>query len=167
MKSSFFILLILSAVAAGQESLKNADFTAVRPDGKPTPLHWYLDGNCTITASKSDGAQVTVTAAGKKDGRLTQSLDVSPQSTYIVSAEIKATVAGMAYVQIEFLDGGNEIKSMPRIDSEKNGDAWTPVTLEFSTKEAKRFSVLCRFEQTARTSGQSASFRNIRVQKKQ
>jgi len=38
-----------------------------------------------------------------------------------------------------------------------------PGTLTFPTMEARRFSVLCRFEQTARTVGHTASFRNLRV----
>ena len=153
----------LTAFADDGNLLANADFLAARPDGKPGPLHWYLEGNCSIATSATEGAQVKVNAAGKKNGRLTQSFDVSPQSNYIVTAEIKGTVAQMAFLQIEFLDGGNEIKTLPRLDSEKCGETWTAVTVKVPTQQAKRISVILKFEQTEGTVGQTASLRNVRV----
>jgi len=155
--------ITLTALAADENLLSNADFMAARTDGKPAPLHWYLEGNCSITASQAEGAQLKVNAVGKKDGRLTQSFDVSAQSHYVVTAEIKGTVAQMASLQIEFLDGGNEIKALPRLNSEKCGEAWTPVIVKVATEQAKRISVIFHFEQTERTVGQTASIRNVRV----
>jgi hypothetical protein len=166
LKASLWIALTFTTLvtsAAEQNLLKNADFTQTRTDGKPAPQDWYVEGNCALTISKTDGLEVRVKAAGKKDGRLAQSLDVAPQSTYVVTAEIKGSVSQMAYLQIEFLNGGLEIKTMPRLDSAKGGTDWTPVTLKIATQDAKRFSVMCRFEQSERTVGQTASFRNLRL----
>ncbi len=153
----------LTTFADDGNLLTNADFLAARPDGKTAPLHWYLEGNCSIATSAAEGAQIKVNAVGKKDGRLTQSFDVSAQSTYVVTAEIKGTVPQMAFLQIEFLDGGNEIKALPRLDSEKCGDTWTAVTMKVPTQQAKRISVIFHFEQTERTVGQTASLRHVRV----
>ena len=149
--------------AADQNLLKNADFTEKRPDGKPAPLAWYREGNCSLAVSQTDGLQVTVTSKGKKDGRFAQSIDVESGKTYIVSAEVKATVNEMAYLEIEFLNGGLEIKSMPRMDSSKCTTEWKTIELKVATREVKRFSVMCRFEQSDRAVGQTASFRKLKV----
>jgi len=68
-----------------------------------------------------------VTINARRQGRrLTQSIDVC-SGAYVVTAGSRADRTDCLPPD-RVLDGGNEIKTMPRIDSARSGTEWTPVT---------------------------------------
>ncbi len=100
-------------------------------------------------------------AGGDGYGSFTQDIPVTREnSKLLLTGELKSSKKGMCFLQVKLKKGKQELK---RMTSGESDIQWGSAKIEFSSENADKVSVLCRFKQTDEFLDQSAWFANMKL----
>ncbi|MFP4057870.1 MAG: hypothetical protein ACLF0G_13470 [Candidatus Brocadiia bacterium] len=158
------LLLVLggSRLDAGESLLANGDF-AKGLEGwwvPETPQKLSLDAEHAPEGHRQC-LRVDIRTEAKHYGQVGQYLEgIEPRTVYTLEGLAQGSREGLAFFQVKLLRGREEFR---RITTSGAGTAWTPIACNFSTEDADRVAVLCRFRQGSEAVGHSAWFAGLRL----
>lgn len=160
----------LNCTAAASEEanlLKNGGFAAAAED---LPADWTVrDSGQKVSLDKQEkpaGAPQSlrvdvVKDAGEKYGEILQSVTVKPGTLYRLQGDLRMTQPRLGVYQIKLYKGKQEIDRIST-DEARPGQ-WQTLVKEFSSDEADRAEVLCRWRQNRTTVGQTVWFGSVKL----
>jgi len=157
----------ISADTAGEalhNLLKNSDFSTLNAAGQPEFWTGATKAQ-TIRVTPPDESAgkralaIKVLQSEKNLGQFYQSVAVNPGKRYQLYGKIKASVKGMATIQIKRYKKGKEVD---RFSTPSNKDSdWQSIDRRFESMDADHVQILCRFRQTKEQIGQEAWFADL------
>jgi len=161
------VLNAAAAVRGEGNLLRNGDFAA---EAGGRPAEWTVrDSGQKVSLDEQEkpaGAQQSlrldvVRDAGERYGEILQALPVKPGTLYRLQGELRITQARLGVYQVKLYKAGKEIERIST--DEAVCGPWQTLTKEFSSGEADRAEVLCRWRQNRTTVGQTAWFARVRL----
>lgn len=150
--------------------LENGDFALINSKGVPVRWNFPNIAKQEIAEDKlekPDGVtasiKVSIKNSHKNYGQIVQTVKVIPNTDYILSGTLKATMPKLAFFQVKLRSKNKTIK---RITSSLNSTGWETINLEFSTETADKIIVLCRFIQSAKAAKETVWFADLKLVKK-
>lgn len=164
--ASAFIFNANCEEAKEKNLIKNGDFSVVR---RGRPRNWKVAFKQDISKDKTEkpeGCANSLKVVIKKTYKYQGSIycivqDIKPDMDYFLSAQVKSTMKRCAFIQIKLLKDGKEIKRISTKPSSKEG--WVTLEKEFSSRQANSILILCRFNQTKETVGQTVWFADVKL----
>ncbi|NQT87423.1 right-handed parallel beta-helix repeat-containing protein [bacterium] len=162
MRSALLLLLLTSALAAGENLFPNGDL-AKGLEG------WYApDSPHRVTFEAKDlppgaprSVRIDITKEAANLGQLGRYISgLKKHTTYTVQAMARSSIRGMAYVQIKLIRDKRELR---RIGSDRSDVKWTRIIQEFDTGDADRVAVLCRYRQSREAVGSTVWFADVQL----
>ncbi|MDF3131104.1 carbohydrate binding domain-containing protein [Kiritimatiellaeota bacterium B1221] len=160
-----FFVLSCSLFLLGQEGnvLKNGDFSAVSEKG--TPARWTIPQSAdvvkVIPRESEEGAkavEVTLGPPQKGQGQILQRFPVQKNHIYLLSGEMKSSVAQTGFFQVKLYKNKKE---MSRKSLGRSSKTWNTVSGEFYVGDADMAEVLLRYYLKDSTEGSTVEFANI------
>ena len=162
-----FAACLVVQTAVGENLLRNGAFAEPVSDANPLPLNWRVapqdSAEVSLARGGSDGPVLTATIAStsSSQGQVSQRVATRPNRRLLVTADVRSSVAGAAFVQVKRYAGRRELE---RIALPASGTEWRTVELEIDSREADAVEVICRWKRDEKYQGGTAAFRNIRME---
>ncbi len=161
-------VLLFAAGASGAEPagpsalLRNGSFRELTDTGGPAGWRIVEEGQKTVVDSAAGVLRVDIASARTSDGQIGQRVKgLRPERAYVVSAQLRSSKPGIAYLQVKRHRGGHELQ---RITAPQRSDtAWRDAEVTFPVGDADEVEVLCRFRQKDDTLGQTVWFRAVQL----
>lgn len=162
-----FAACLVVQTAVGENLLRNGAFAEPVSDANPLPLNWHVapqdSAEVSLARGGSDGPVLTaaIASTSSSQGQVSQRVATRPNRRLLVTADVRSSVAGAAFVQVKRYAGRRELE---RIALPASGTEWRTVELEIDSREADAVEVICRWKRDEKYQGGTAAFRNIRME---
>lgn len=161
-------LLLGADTAPKVNLLKNGELTDVDAKGSPKGWTLYAVGQDVSTdvadhpEAAASSLRIVIKTEGDAQGSVAQKLkDLPPHVKLTLTADVKATADGIAFLQIKGKSSKQEVFRTSSPDA--TAGAWRKLTMTVDTGEADELSVQCRFRQGAEAVGQTVWFANVQL----
>lgn len=154
-------IMAVEAVKVANNLLQNGVLRVSPSMGRPK--YWKKVKSTVVKNNKDDlpenakfNMTISIDKKAKYYGYINQKIKLSnSQGKYKISAVIKSSVPGLAFVQVKLLKGRKSIK---RINTSLSKLDWAKVSKTFSAQGADSIEVLLRWKQSEEAVGENVSF---------
>lgn len=159
------IYLSVFTLTGAEQLLKNGDFSVLNEENLPSGWNFRGSRENENIAKKNDAGinflKITVKKAKTTQGFIiTNALKIKKNTEYVLSGDIKSSIANMAFLQVKLYKNKKEIK---RYSSKRSKKYWTRSTLKFNNADSDYIKILLRFYQIEKNINQSTCFKNIKL----